>query len=291
VGAAERAVKNGNSPMRRAVLVAGALFLLAPVVGAQQLPAGTPADVSDPHAVQPERPSVATHAGTVAPGWLEVETGIERDHYAPSTDGYSTPTNFKFGLADRLQLGIFGSLQRPNGSGSGSGSGSGLGDVGAGVKWRLAEGAPVVGDFALLASAKLPTGSAVKGTGTGTTDLSLLAISSHDLGPVAVDINAGYTRRSGNGLVASTSGSVWALSSGGPFAGRLGWVLEWYGYPGTGGPAGQPPIVAVLAGPTFLWRPWLAFDTGAIFPVAGPQPHALYAGAVYNVGRLWGTRR
>src|ERR1700688_2765409 len=26
----------------------------------------------DPHSVQPERPTVATHAGTVAPGWVEL---------------------------------------------------------------------------------------------------------------------------------------------------------------------------------------------------------------------------
>jgi glucose-1-phosphate thymidylyltransferase len=34
----------------------------------------------DPRAVQPERPTVATHAGTVAPGWVELETGVEFDH-------------------------------------------------------------------------------------------------------------------------------------------------------------------------------------------------------------------
>jgi hypothetical protein len=27
-------------------------------------------------------------------------------------------------------------------------------------------------------------------------------------------------------------------------------------------------------------------DAGVIVPVSGPQPHALYAGAVYNVGRM-----
>ncbi|MEO6878879.1 MAG: hypothetical protein ABI205_10385 [Gemmatimonadaceae bacterium] len=270
--------------MTRFVLVAAALWLLAPAIRAQA-PAGAPAEVSDPHAVQPERPSVATHAGTVAPGWFEFEAGVERDQHAPAAPGYFTPLNFKFGLADRLQLGVFGSAQRPYPGATG------VGDIGAGVKWRLADAAPLVGDFALLPAIKLPAGSAAKGTGTGTTDVSLTAISSHDFGPVALDVNVGYTRRSGDGTVAPTSSSGWAISSGGPFAGRLGWVLECYGYPGTGGPAGQSPIVAVLAGPTFLVRPWLAFDTGAIFPLSGPQPHALYAGAVYNVGRLWGARR
>jgi len=36
----------------------------------------------DPHEAQPERPTVATHAGTVAPGWVEFEAGSEFDRYA-----------------------------------------------------------------------------------------------------------------------------------------------------------------------------------------------------------------
>ena len=70
---------------------------------------------------------------------------------------------------------------------------------------------------------------------------------------------------------------------------RLGWVGELYGYAGTSEPAGQAPIVAVLAGPTFLVTPWLALDAGLIARVYEPQPRALYAGTVYNVGRIWTT--
>ena len=35
------------------------------------------AQARDPREVQPERPTVATHAGSVAPGFLEVEWGAE----------------------------------------------------------------------------------------------------------------------------------------------------------------------------------------------------------------------
>jgi len=136
---------------------------------------------------------------------------------------------------------------------------------------------------------KAPTGSAARGTGTGTTDATLLLISSHDLGPVGLDVNVGYTQRTGNGRDAPTTATLWTVSLGGPFHGALGWVAECYGYPGTSGSAGQAPIVALLGGPTYLVRPWLALDAGLIVPVAGPQPHSLYAGGVYNVGRLWRT--
>jgi len=106
-----------------------------------------------------------------------------------------------------------------------------------------------------------------------------------------MDLNVGYTRRGGEGSRAPATGPVWRAAVGGPSAGIFGWAAECYGYPGTSGPAGQAPIVALLAGPTALVRSWLAFDLGVIEPVSGPQPRALYAGTVYNVGRVWRRTR
>src|SRR5262249_3083238 len=109
------------------------LALAVPLsIGAQQAPApkDTSAETKDPHAAQPERPTVATHAGTVAPGWFEVETGVERDHFAPSTDGGSTPTVLKFGLADNVQLSLFGAAVKA------PGQSAGVGDLAVGIKWR-----------------------------------------------------------------------------------------------------------------------------------------------------------
>jgi hypothetical protein len=236
-------------------------------------------DAKDPHAVQPERPTVATHAGTVAPGWLEVESGVERDRFSPNTTATTAPTVFKLGLAENMQLGVFGSVVHNDAS-------TGLGDLAVGLKWRVVDDAPIVGDFAVLPSVKFPTGSASNGTGTGTTDGSILLISSHDLGPVSMDLNVGYTRRGGDGSSAPKNATVWTVSFGGPLAGGLGWTAECYGYPSTSGPAGQASIVALLGGPTFLVQKWLAVDAGVILPLTGPQPHALYAGLVYNVGRM-----
>jgi len=258
---------------RRLIAVTIAIALQSgPSVFAQQ---------PDPRAVQPERPTVATHAGTVATGYLEIETGVERDRLDPSAIGYGVPTVLKIGISPRAQLSVGVPLGRP------PQAGLGLGDMSVGVKWRFVRAAPIVGDFALLPAVKLPSGSQTSGTGTGTTDMSLLAISSHNVGGVEIDINAGYTRRSGNGLVIPRTATEWTFSSGGPLASAFGWVVECYGYPGTGGPAGQAPIVALLAGPTYSARTWLAFDAGLIVPMHGPQSRAFYAGAVYNVGRIW----
>lgn len=257
--------------MRRPVSIA--LLILAARLGAQEQ--------RDPHAVQPERPTVATHAGTVAPGWLEIEAGVERDQSGSASPTLSTPIVMKIGIAGRAQLGMSATTLRAAGSTS-------IGDLSVGVKWRLLERAPLLGDVALLPAIKFATGA--RAAGTGTTDVSLLAISSHDLGPVSMDANVGYTHRSGDGTRAPTAATLWTVSFGGPVAGMFGWTAECFGYPGTSGPAGQAPIVALLAGPTALVRPWLAFDVGAIEPIAGPQPRAFYAGTVYNVGRIWRAR-
>lgn len=234
----------------------------------------------DPRAVQPERPSVATHAGTVAPGYLEIEAGIEHDRFSPALSSSLAPVVFKFGATSHVQIGAFTSVMH-------NPSGTSIGDVAVGAKVRVLDDAPILGDFALLPAVKFPTGATDKGAGTGTTDGSLLLISSHDFGAVALDVNAGVTRRGGDGTVAPKTATVWAASFGGSFTERVGWVWEFYGYPGTSGPGGSAPITAILAGPTFHVRNSLALDIGGIFPMSGPQPHALYVGGVQNVGRIW----
>jgi hypothetical protein len=236
--------------------------------------------VANPREVMPERPTVATHAFTVAPGYLEIETGGERDHFGPGANGLGFPTVFKIGLAERAQLGIRVPITKaPGGS-------AGIGDVGIGVKYRIVDDASLLGAFALLPSVKVPSGSETLGRGTNTTDYSILAISSHKFGDFEVDLNGGYTRRTGHGS-APTSATVWTASFGGPLVRQLGWVAEAFGYPGTGGPFGDAPIVAILTGPTLSVIQSLALDAGAIIPVHGPQPHAHYAGLVYNVGRIF----
>jgi hypothetical protein len=257
------------------VAIAATLLAIGGPLAAQQ-----PDSTKNPRDVQPERPTVATHAGTVARGYWEVETGLERDQLGGNRSVVA-PTVVKFGVAPRAQFSVFGSASQP------VGTGTGLGDSGLDVKWRLLDDAPVLGDFAVQPMIKFPTGTVQSGTGTGTTDFTLLLISSHDFGPVEMDLNFGYTRRTGNGSNAPLNSTLWTASFGGQAIGKLGWVAELYGYPATSGPSGQSSIVAVLTGPTYLAKNWLAFDTGIIVPVTGPQPHAIYAGSVINLGRLW----
>jgi hypothetical protein len=249
--------------------------LLAAVTGcAAPLSSGT---APDPRTVQPERPSVATHAGTVAPGYLEIETGVERDRNPDRSNAFIAPTELKIGLAPRAQLSVFLPLT------SSTGVPLGIGDFAAGVKWRLVDGDGPLQRFAILPTIKAPTGG---DRGTRTTDVGLLLIDSRTLGPVSLDLNAGITRRSGDGLAAPRTSTLWTASSAVPVTGILGWQLECFGYPGTSGPAGNAPIVAILTGPTFSVMRSLTLDAGVIVPVTGPQPKAWYLGLVTNLGRM-----
>jgi len=234
----------------------------------------------NPHDAQPERPSVATHAWTVAPGWIEIEAGTEFDRYPDHANGETAALTVKVGLTRRTQFEVQTPIVHAQGLHLAAG------DLLMGVKWRALDDAPVVAALALFPFVKLPTGSTSEAAGTGTTDLALVVISSRQFGDVSLDVNAGLTHRLGPAALAPRDSSMWAISFGGPLYRPIGWAAELFGFPGTSGPAGDRSIVSTLFGPTMKVRGWLVFDTGFIVPLSGPQPKALYLGGVYNIGRV-----
>ena len=240
----------------------------------------------DPHSAQPERPTVATHAYTVAPGWIELEAGVQRQQEGALADRLAVPVLVKVGLSTRLQLDLAPAWQRENQGGRAQ---SGVTDFLMGIKWRLADDAPAIGAFAIQAGVSLPTGSADSGRGSGKAAVNVLLISSHWIGPVSLDINAGYTRLGGESATTPRDSTVWTAAAAFPVAGRVGWAAELYGYPGTGGPNGQPPVVAVLTGPNLSVSPSLVLDAGVILDVARFGGTAAYVGVTWNIGRIWGT--
>ena len=233
----------------------------------------------DPRAVQPERPTVATHAHTVARGFIEIETGIEGDR-ASGSRNYFAPTVVKIGLASHVQLNVIAPFVF-----AGAGQATGIGDLGAGLKWRVLDQNLILGDFALLPAIKFPTGSLSNGTGTGTTDWSLTAIASYDIHGVSLDLNVAFIRNGAQGANGASSAVLWTTSFGIPFIGNLGWQLEFFGYPTIDG-SGIPSTVAVLAGPSYRVSRILNLDAGFISPIRGRQPNAIFAGIVWNLGAL-----
>src|SRR2546428_2477118 len=83
-----------------------------------------------PHAANPERPSVATHAYTVAPGYMELEQGVRAQGFGNLRDQTSWEFNLKIGVARPVQLGLFGTGYNR------TGAGNGVGVVGGGVTLR-----------------------------------------------------------------------------------------------------------------------------------------------------------
>jgi hypothetical protein len=154
-----------------------------------------------------------------------------------------------------------------------------------GLKWRLLDQNPVLGDFPILPVVKFATGSADRGTGSGTRDLGVTVISSHELGPVAMDLNVAYNRLGASTYASGSDAALWTASFGVPVAGRLSWVVELFGAPTIDG-SGAPSTAALLTGPTFLLHPTLDVDAGIIAPFRGDRPNAVYAGLVWNVGQL-----
>jgi hypothetical protein len=101
---------------------------------------------------------------------------------------------------------------------------------------------------------------------------------------VSIDLNAVYTRV-GVGSSAPYSASLFTASFGIPVTGGLGWVAELYGSPAID-QQNLPTNVSFLTGPTYSIFPELAVDMGIIAPLRAGYPHSLYAGLVWNAGRI-----
>ena len=263
--------------MRMTFSTGSALFVL--LVWAAPVSAQAP---RNPRAAQPERPTVATHANAVAPGHVELETGAEWDRGSGGTSSWIAPVYFKLGLPDRLQLGIQQTLVQPVGANMGPA------DLTLAAKFQFAEGHAILADGALLAGVKFPVGAA--GRTTETTDVTVMLISSRQIGSVGVDLNASYTRRSGDGSQAPRNATFAAVAAGWTLRGPLGFTAEVYGYPRTSGPAGAPTTVALLAGPMYRASESMVLDVGAIAKLAGDQPFALFLGVTWNMGSLGRAR-
>jgi hypothetical protein len=266
--------------LRRARVAAAVLALgCAPAVLQAQ-------EERDSTAVLPERPTVATHAYVIKPGFVEVEAGVT--YRRPTDNGtIDVPVYLKFGVTRWLQLGIAPGLTSNRG-GAGGDLQAGFSDLAVAAKLVVGTGLPLLGDFAVQPSLKLATGSTSRGFGTGTTDGGILLVSSHQVLGGEIDANAGITFRGGDGTAAPKRSTVWAVSGGRSIAGPVGAVVEVFGFPGTTGPSGGPPQVGLLFGPTFALRPSLVLDAGAIVNVRRLGGNAAYVGLTANLGRWFG---
>jgi len=235
------------------------LLLCASTLNGQLAPAAATA--------RPERPTVATHAIAVARGYLELEAGASTTPQAGAAEHALVLTS-KFGLAERLQLTVMSSVTRTPARVTGADP------VYAGVKWQLGalrEGRPLIAVVPGITFANGPRRERDAA-------LSLMAVYSQSLGPVAVDLNAAATRLNG---VDGRVPYLWAASAGGSVAGALGWGVELWG---NDNDATSTSNLLGFVG--YAMRPWLVLDAGFTSPLEGGRGTSYFAGLTWNLGRV-----
>lgn len=151
------------------------------------LTAGTAMAEEEPSAT-PFRPTVSNPAALSAAGWLEIETGVQRDK-GDNTRSVTLPYLLKYAFTPDWGVMIGGDAYIRNTDAEGLKS-SGFGDTLLVIKHHIG----VSEDLAFGVEAGVRSPTAKKGLGSEKTDYILNGIVSADLGAVSLDFNVGPTR-------------------------------------------------------------------------------------------------
>lgn len=227
-------------------------------------------------AVVPYRPSVASPAELPAPGWPELEAGMQWAQGGGSARSQSSPVTFKLAWneswATLIGTDIHDWQKAPDGSTAHSG-----GDTSLTLKYKL----PVSDQLALGAQlgATLPTGRPP--IGAGKSSWGVTGIASFDYPGIHVDLNAGGQRL---GAVDSGQGrwqGAWAIAASHPLNERLGITGEVSGIAQRGTSAQSQGLAAL----NYNVSPALVLDVGVAvgFSRAAPDWQVM-AGMTVRLG-------
>jgi hypothetical protein len=230
-----------------------------------------PSAAQSPRDANPERPTFATHAYAMAPGYVEVEQGISAFGVSSYAAGTSWNVAIKLGVVPGVQAEVFGPFYaRTSG-------GVGVGDLGLSLKFRADLSSKSA--IAVIPAVTAPTGSVVKGLGAGRALGSATAVYSVDL-PASLhfDVNAGPA-----GLGAGAT--QWFISVSGSWTmGAVGVTAECFdNTPG----AAAPRFAGVLGALTFRLAPWAVIDAGGVRGTTPESPNSLFLGLTTNLGRAF----
>lgn len=219
----------------------------------------------------PNRPTVSTTAQPVQLGVLETEWGVDAASSHQDINGL-----LKFGVATNLELRF---ANDPVTADSGT---HGLGDVSAGLKYRLTSDHDHRPSVALMYMFKAPTAGNVLGSGYPDNSFTLLV--SKDMGKHHFDYNLiGNLLGMPNGW---DHNFVNALAWSHPLPGSWGVDTELSGV--TRSSAGLPGSTQFIVSATYTARPRLVLDIGMMGGLTGPVPRAMFiAGVTYSVADLY----
>lgn len=246
------------------------LLFLPPCAGIAG--ATCPIEAQSPRDANPERPTYATHAYAVAPGYIEIEQGLAARGVESLRETTSWDVNVKVGVSPHVQLACFGPLyaREP--------AGGGIGDLGAALKLR-SDVSPRAA-VAIVSSVTAPTGDAAKGIGAGRALGGLTAVFSVDLpGGVHADANAGP-----QGIGEGRPQWFTSLALAHSFGGRLGATLEAFNF--TAGGAG-PQFSGILGAVTIRLAAWAIADAGGERRLSSGSLSQIFLGLTTNIGRVF----
>lgn len=191
---------------------------LAAIAAVVTIVAGAAARAQDDGpAVVPYRPSVASPAELPAPGWPELEAGVQGAKGGDTARSQSSPLTFKLAWNESWALLVGTDAYDWQRAHDGSTAHSG-GDTALTLKYKL----PVNDNLALGAELGVSLPTARPPIGTGRTDWGINAIASFDYPGVHVDLNVNGTRL---GAVDAGQGSWqggWAIAASHPLNEQLG---------------------------------------------------------------------
>lgn len=233
----------------------------------------------DAPAVTPYRPSVSTPAALSAPGWLELEAGLQRDKGDRAARRESLPYTLK--LAFTPDWGVrLGGEARVRDTDADGGRISGAGDTSFVLKRRfgLDEGHAL----GLELGTTRPTGR--RGISIDKAAYTVNGIYSADLGDYHSDINLAATRLGSAEAGASRVQALWAASLSKSVDDQWGWVAELSGTRQRGaGLSGQ-----LLAAASYNLSKQLTLDAGVARSTrSGPAQWSLFSGLTLLAARLF----
>ena len=193
----------------------GTIRILATLLGVATV--GLVHAQDDGPAVVPYRPSVATPADLPAPGWPELEAGVQWAKGGDTARSFSAPVTFKLAWSERwgVVIGTDAYDWQRNDDGSTAHS---IGDTSVNLKFKL----PINDTLALglQGGPTLPTASSA--VGSGKTDWGINAIASLDYPAIHVDLNAAAVRLGSVDEGQGRTQGVWAVAASHPLNDRFG---------------------------------------------------------------------
>lgn len=232
----------------------------------------------------PSRPTVSNSTDTTECGVVEAEYGFERFWVADGSHRQDLTGGLRLGITPKLDF-HWASSDYLSLSANGT-TVQGFGDTWVGLKYRFFGQGGVWPGLGVYYQAKIPTGSASAGLGSGEIDHSLAILFSKDVHPVHFDFNVIPTligRNAPNGVDWTVG---FALAVYVPVVPRLTFIVEPYGY--TSLNRATPGFASLTGALSYQVRPRFFLDAGADAGITEFAPHKrLFGGFTYAIGNAY----